>query len=261
MQKILQKVLRNWVGRRTFASDSISSHTKFHIMQDQRGQYGELTNIPSEIKTILKSLLDGVKDATKTDEHGGWQFGILESNARKGQIHALNYDWYAYGRDLHDGGFLGVIQVREFYRKKQNHFAQIRKSYFLMGQNEDGTYFAHPVSGQLIHAAVKRGADVVKSVQDWIFGTDYAKVIRQGDLCLVPVRAVKGVQIGFEKIIEKSHRLMADAIYLNGDVYAVNPNLVHLNGTHPTIQNLEGKFKVVVGRRAAYWSFAKPTLD
>jgi hypothetical protein len=100
---------------------------------------------------------------------------------------------------------------------------------------------------------------VVTAVQSWIFGTDYAKVIRQGDLCLIPVRSVKGVQVASELILQSSHRLCADKIHKNGDFYAVNPRLYHLNGTHPTL-NLEGKYKVVIGKRASFWSFAKPTI-
>lgn len=226
-----------------------------------RGAYNEITKMPAEIAAKCKALLDGVKNAAKVDEHGGWEFGILASNHRKGMVHAMNYDWYGVGYDIHDGQFLAVVQVREFYRRKASRFPEIRKSYFLLGQNEDATFFAHPVQSHKIHAAIKAGKDVVQSVQDWIFGTDYAKVIRQGDLCLVPVRSVKGEERGTEVILEKSHRLMADRILENGDIYAINPNMVHLNGTHPTIQNLTGKYKVIVGKRAAYWSFAKPTLD
>jgi len=226
-----------------------------------RGTYGEITKMPANESTKCKALLEGVKNAAKVDEHGGWTFGILDSNYKKGMIHTMNYDFYGVGYDIHDGAFLAVIQVREFYRRKDGRFPEIRKSYFLMGQNEDRTFFAHPVQSHKIHAAIKAGKDVVKSVQDWIFDTDYEKVIRQGDLCLVPVRSVKGEDRGTEVILEKSHRLMADRILENGDIYAVNPNMVHLNGTHPTIQNLVGKYKVVVGKRAAFWSFAKPTLD
>jgi hypothetical protein len=226
-----------------------------------RGSYNEITKMPENIRLLCADLLAGVKNAAKVDEHGGWEFGIIESNARKGRVHAMNYDWYGVGYDLHDGGFLGVIQVREFYRRKSSYFPEIRKSYFLIGKNEDGTFFAHPVESRAIHAAIKKGTDVVTAIQSWIFGTDYSKVIRQGDLCLVPVRSIKGEDRGTEIIIEKSHRLMADRIIENGDLYAVNPNMVHLNGTHPTIQNLTGKYKIIVGKRAAFWSFAKPTLD
>ena len=227
----------------------------------KRGPYNEIKEMPSEVKEQCKRLLEGVKNAAKIDEHGGWEFGLLASNHRKGMVHSMNYDWYAVGYDLHDGGFLAIIQVREFYRRKASRYPEIRKSYFLLGENEDKTFFAHPVQSHKIHAAIKAGKDVIKAAQDWIFGTDYAKVIRQGDLCLIPVRSVKGEEQGAEIIIEKSHRLMADRILENGDIYAVNPNMVHLNGTHPTIQNLVGKYKVVVGKRAKFWSFAKPTLD
>lgn len=227
----------------------------------KRGEWGEIIAMPTEIKALCNALLDGVRHAAKIDEHGGWEFGILESNYNKGRIHTMNYDWYGVGEDEHDGGFLAIVQVREFYRRKTGRFPQIRKSYFLLGKNEDDTFFAHPVEARVIHAAIRKDRDVVKAVQDWIFDCDYAKVLRQGDLCLIPVKSIKGVEIGTEKIVQESHRLMADKITENGSIYCVNPNLVHLPGTHPTLQNLIGKYKLVIGKRAAYWSFAKPTID
>ncbi|MBX2926995.1 MAG: hypothetical protein KF852_04105 [Saprospiraceae bacterium] len=216
--------------------------------------------MPAEIKIMCSGLLEGVKNAAKIDEHGGWEFGVVASNYKKGMIHALNYDWYGVGYDLHDGGFLAVLQVREFYRRKSSRFPEIRKSYFLIGQNEDATYFAHPVQSHKIHAAIRGGKDVVKACQDWIFETDYAKVIRQGDLCLVPVRSIKGEEKNTEIVIEESHRLLADKVLENGHLYAVNPKLYHMPGTHPDVEG-KGKYKVIVGRRASFWSFAKPTLD
>jgi hypothetical protein len=224
-----------------------------------RGDYSQITKMPTDISTLCTRLLKGVVSAEKIDEHGGWDFSADFDS--KGRGSALNYDWYGVGFDQHDGGFLGVLQVRQYVKVKKNYFPEIKKSYFLVGYNEDNTCFSHPVESRVIHSAIKRGADVVTAVQSWIFGTDYTKVIRQGDLCLIPVRSVKGVQISSELVLQGSHRLLADKIYENGDFYAVNPNLYHLNGTHPTLQNLVGKYKVVVGKRASFWSFAKPTID
>lgn len=227
----------------------------------KRGIYNEIISMPADVKTLCNQLMEGVRHAAKVDEHGGWEFGLIDSNYKKGMVHAINYDWYGVGYDQHDGGFLAVVQVREFYRRKASRFAEIRKSYFLLGTNEDGTYFAHSVESRVIHHAAKKGMDVVKAVQDWIFDCDYSRVIRQGDLCLIPVRSVKGEKLETtDVVLEQSHSLHADAIYENGSYYAINPNLVHIPGTHPQ-RKLEGKYKIVVGKRAAFWSFAKPTLD
>lgn len=232
-----------------------------NALQVNRGAYNEITTMPATEKALCNQLLEGVRNAAKTDEHGGWEFGILESNYNMGRIHSMNYDWYGIGYDQHDGGFLAVVQVREFYRRKASYYPEIRKSYFLLGKNEDGTYFAHPVESRVIHHAIRTDRDVVKAVQDWIFDADYSKVTRQGDLCLVPVRSVKGEKLETtDVILEKSHHLTAAAIYENGSYYAINPDLEHMPGTHPR-RTLEGKYKVIVGKRAAYWSFAKPTLD
>ena len=226
---------------------------------EKRGTYGELVNIPNTVLSKLTKLLENVKNAAKIDEHGGWEFGVLASNYRKGMIHAINFDWYAYGEDYHSGEFLAIIQVREFYRKKSSRFAQIRKSYFLLGTNEDQTVFSHPVESRVIHAAIKKGKDPIYAVQSWIFGCEYSKVYRQGDICLIPVQKVAGDDLTKEKVIEGSHIIYGDRITENGNVYVVNPTLIHKPGTHPDV-TAKGKFKVVIGKRAAYWSFAKPTL-
>lgn len=229
------------------------------VIEIKRGMYNEITSMPLEIKDKCEKLLAGVQNAAKIDEHGGWEFGLIASNGR-GRVQALNYDFYGVGYDCHTTEFLAVVQVREFYRAKASHFGQMRKSYFLIGQNEDETFFAHPVPAAKIHAAIRLGKDVIKAVQDWIFEADYAKVIRQGDLCFVPVRSLKGIEIANEINLQGSHHLVADKICENGHYYAVNPMMTHLPNTHPNIQ-AKGKYKVVVGNRARFWSFAKPTLD
>lgn len=228
----------------------------------KRGQYGEITEMPKNIKSKANILLEKVSKAAKIDEHGGWNFGILDSNYNKGLIHTINYDFYGVGLDIHNESFLAVIQVREFYRRKTNRYPQIRKNYFLLGKNEDGRCFSHSINGNVIHAAIKKDRDVIKAVQDWIFKCDYSKALRQGDLCLLPVRAIKGDIIeAKELLLEDSHQLLADQIYkFKNEHYCINPQLIHLKNTHPSISGI-GKYKVIIATRASFWGFAKPTLD
>lgn len=226
----------------------------------QRGSYNEIISMPAGIKQQAEQLIKDVTNAAKTDEHGGWDFGIISSNARRGGIHTLNYDFYGVGYDYHDGGFLAVVQIREFYRKKASYYPQIRKSYFLIGTNEDQTCFAHPVESRVIHSAIKSGKEVIYQVQSWIFGVDYSKVVRQGDVCLIPVTRTPGEEIENEQVLEGSHHIVGKAIFKNGELYAIDPVITHLPGTHPNY-NLKGKYKIVVGKRARFYSFAKPTLD
>jgi hypothetical protein len=230
----------------------------------KRGNYGEINTIAtfglnSVYHKQIKNLVNAAANAAKVDEHGSWDFG--SDFDRKGRGSALNWDLYGYGRDTHSRRLLIVIQIRQFVRRSKNYFANIKKSYFLIGRNEDNTVFAHSVPSRTIHHAINNGKDVVKACQDWIFGCDYAKVIRQGDIALIPAKKVSGEKISkTDVLIENSHRLTADAIAVNGSVYAQNPSMLHIPGTHPTISG-EGWYKVVVGNRASFHDFAAPTID
>ena len=228
----------------------------------KRGQYGEIIAMPKTINKKAMNLLNHMMKSTKMDEHGGWNFGLLDSEYKKGRTHAINYDFYGVGYDLHNEEFLAVIQIREFYRQKSSYYPEIRKNYFLLGRNEDGRYFAHPVESRVIHFAIRKGNDVIKAVQNWIFGADYSKVLRQGDICLLPVKKVKGDLYDKNEILmEDSHQLTAEKIFLyQGNYYCVNPSLVHLKNTHPSLSEV-GSFMVIVGNRTFSWSFASPTLD
>ena len=113
------------------------------------------------------------------------------------------------------------------------------------------------------YSAINKGKDVVKAVQDWIFGCDYKKVIRQGDLAMIPVKRLNPAAVALEgekHLIENSHELTSSDIRKNGELYALNPLLIHLPGTHPTVQ-ATGWYKIVVGKRASHWDFAAPTID
>lgn len=210
-------------------------------------------------KQVLK-LFSEARSSEKLDEHGNWEFG--SEFDRKGRGYAINWDLYGISRDFFSKRLLIVIQIRKWEKQYKNGFANIQKSYFLIGRNEDNTTFAHPVSAQVIHAAVKKDKDVVRACQDWIFGCDYSKVIRQGDLALIPVRRKEGMKLSESQLmIQGSHLLVAEALYSATFLYAQNPNLFHLPGTHPNLQNLSGLYKVVVGKRGHFYDFATPTID
>lgn len=211
-------------------------------------------------KQVL-NLFNEAKKADKVDEHGTWDFGF--DFDKKGRGSALNWDLYAVGRDMHSKRLLIVVQIRQYVKARKNYFPQIRKSYFLIGRNEDNHAFAHAVESRVIHNAIEKGKDVVKAVQDWIFGCDYHKVIRQGDVAMIPVKRINPaaeVLDGEKHLIEGSHELAAMDIRKNGELYARNPILVHQPGTHPTVSG-EGWYKIVVGKRASHWNFAAPTID
>lgn len=224
-------------------------------MKAERGIYGEIKAVSPRIKKQTTNLIDDIKNI---DEHGGWEFGAEFD--RKGRGSALNWDLYGHGRDMHSRRFLALIQVRQWEKRTRRGYARIRKNYFLMGRNEDNTVFAHPIQSRVIHSAIGNGRDVIKSVQKWIFGCNYADVVRQGDIAFVPLKRASGDTVEHTEVtIAESHKVSADEIRENSKaIYVFNPTSTH--PIHPTITE-EGWFKVVVGRRADYWQFAAPTKD
>ena len=227
-------------------------------MKIERGIYNEIKAVSPRIRKQTTNLINGVRE--NVDEHGAWEFGAEFD--KKGRGETLNWDLYAHGRDYHTRKFLAVIQVRQWHKATRRGYPRIRKNYFLLGRNEDNTVFAHPVQSRVIHSAIKNGQNVIRSVQRWIFGCDYEKVVRQGDVAFVPMKRVPAAADTVEQTevtIAESHEIIADEIRENGDyIYVRNPTSTH--PTHPEVE-VEGWFKVVVGRRARYWKFAAPTAD
>jgi len=228
----------------------------------ERDAYGQITRYPSP--KIRIQVADLVAQVSKNvDEHGNWNFGIQATSRGGRNGAALNWDCYAVGSDLHTGDFLAVIQIRQTRWNKYGNSS--RKSYYLIGRNEDATAFAHCVESRTIHAAIADGRDVIRACQTWMFGTEYAKVLRQGDIALVPVRSPKG-----DKTDERamsigsshgySHLLICEEVHRNGSIYVLNPTLTHNPGTHSTLR-AKGWHKVVTSNRAAQWDFSKVKID
>ena len=231
--------------------------------QTQRGSYGEIPfyTLDAETRERVAALVEAAAGAAKIDEHGSWDFGITRLNRRGTRWAALNWDLYGYGVDAHSGAPLAVIQVRQSVAGRR--WNQVRKNYFLVGTNEDGTAFAHPVSAHVVHHAIRAGQDVVRRVQDWIFGGDYGQVRRQGDIALIPLRRACGERTPLRSLLlEDSHELQASEIRFGagGVVYAKDPRLDHTPGAHPPV-TATGWHKIVSGRRASFWTFAAPTID
>jgi hypothetical protein len=224
-----------------------------------RGNWNEiiLSSLPLPTQEAVKALVEQAAETASTDEHGSWDFGCAFDKRGRGE--ALNWDLYGIGRDYHSGQHLIVIQVRQATVGKR--WTNVRKNYFLIGYNEDDTAFAHAVSANVVRSAINRGTDVIRACQDWMFGCDYATVLRQGDLALIPIRSPRAEAVGQRDItLENTHYLITEGMRFNGDLYVFNPVCLHLNGTHPVIE-AQGWYKVAIGQRAATWAFASPTAD
>lgn len=240
----------------------------------QRGEYDQIIidSLEADLKTKVTTLVKKVIEGKKIDEHGGWDFGI-ESLDRKGRTWvSLNWDLYGVGNDVHSGNLLAVIQVRQSVKpRKSRDWVQTKKSYFLLGTNEDETSFAHPVDFRSVRDAIRKDKDVILAVQNWIFQGDYIRMVRQGDMALLPLLVKPNLKNATEIMSESlvlssndndtgTHRLTADRVYQNNNLYALNPRLVHEPGTHPYV-SAQGWCKIIVGQRGRFWNFAKPTID
>lgn len=197
------------------------------------------------------------------DEHGGWT--SMADIDKHGRGEAINTD--IYGIDYKNNLF--VVQVRQYRKRYKNGFSNVRKNYFLIGYNENGNPFAHPIQAQTVHAAIKKDPSIespVRAAQAWIWGIDQEsldKILRNGDVALIPVNRnfVKDVQMITSPMrIIDSHFIYTKKIYRNGAIYAFNPTIRHMKGQHPT-QKGKGWYKIMIGNRAGFHNFARPTRD
>jgi len=224
-----------------------------------RGTYDEIRmdSLDLETRQAIQKLVEAA--GSSSDEHGSWEFGAAFDRKHRGT--ALNWDLYDYGHDPHSGQLLAIIQIRQAIVGKR--WTNVRKNYFLCGYNEDRRAFAHSVSAAVVRSAVNRGVDAVKAVQDWMFGCDYNLILRQGDMALIPVRALRGAEPVEQReiILENSHQVIGQLAFGDGGLYVREATVLHLNGTHPVIQVNGQWHRVAFGQRADYWKFARPTKD
>lgn len=240
---------------------------KYAALQVQRYRNDWLQSRGAE-PAGLSDAWQCVRDIEKNaDEHGGWeQRSEWDSKGRGEQI---TVDLYGIDAAAH----LYVIQVRQSFRTHKNWFLSVRKSYFMIGYNENGNSFAHAISASVVHAAIRRDPSPespVRAAQAWICGIDEKRlpeVLRNGDVALIPAKCPQkdvmifsGGEYRVDDDVAADHHLIANEIRANGAIYANNPTLYHRKNQHPSASG-EGWYKVVVGRRADFWSFARPTKD
>jgi hypothetical protein len=183
---------------------------------------------------------------------------------------AVNHDVYGYDADRD----LAVFQVRHFFRRYRNGFANTRKAYFLVGYTETGAPFRHPVSAHTIRAAIRRGADpaeVVQVAEQWIFGVtpkQHARSVRQGDILMFPARgrpASDAKPVGRRLLLLDSHELHAHEILQDakGEIWAYDPAIYHLKEQHVPLYapDVDGWWIVRPGREGVTYDFAERLGD
>lgn len=121
------------------------------------------------------------------------------------------------------GEGLGLVRIlrKRVYAKSCQWFPQITFAHYLVGKNEDGTHFEHPVA---------RTCETVEEAIAWIWQNKEKKILfRQGDIALITGRASKGI------CLPEKHR--------------VSGNLI-IHPTHPPIPFPGKNQKIIIARRA-----------
>ena len=193
---------------------------------------------------------------------------IAFDHAHRGD--AVNDALYGYdaARDL------AVFQVRHFFRRYRDGFANTHKSYFLVGFTETGAPFRHPVSAHTIRAAGRRGdspAEVVRTAERWIFAVtpaQYARAVRQGDVLMFPARgrpAPDADRLGRRLLLLNSHEIRAHEIVedVKGEIWAYDPAIYHLKEQHIPLYapDVDGWWIVRPGREGTTHDFAERLGD
>jgi hypothetical protein len=142
------------------------------------------------------------------DEHGP---GYNASSGDYISLHGLDYvgPWESHKAPYHDMGSdgLGLVAVERtrVYARSSKWRPSSVTTYFLVGRNESGTYFSHPVSPN---------CKTVEEAVQWIWnGMAYKIIQRQGDIALVgastgpkmPHRLPWGHKIKGDMIIHETH--------------------------------------------------------
>lgn len=235
--------------------DTISKRSLPQAVTFQRGEYGELGGVLFD--TTASAVLD------KLDKCLPASFVSFD---KKGRGDALNVDLYGWDPDEE----VGVVQVRQAFRRYRDGFLNIRKTYVLCGYNEIGTAFRHPVSAHAVRGAVNAGADPVQTVrasQRWMWGVTSKQleaVRRQGDILIVPERGTPRGELteqGTEARLAGTHIVRSERIVTttNGRLYALRPTLIHTKNQHrdaraPMADN--SWYSVRVAHEAEAWDFS-----
>ena len=215
-----------------------------------RDAYHALREVPAEIS----SLVDRVSS------EAGWVLGV-ESSGRYGRrsyvFEARNISVYGYSIAPQP---LALVQIRRYL---QNRYGKsVRKSYALVGIDEGDQLFAHVLPSSPLQWSGIAGMtpeQAIQKAESVIFRVPVAKldtIIRQGDIAIVPVRAIPGAASRVEPSVslhewtmENSHDLTVDGdLYQNGDDLYANGliEIDHAKGQHHPV-DYSGKARIVIG--------------
>lgn len=156
------------------------------------------------------------------DEHGYNRGDYMNT-------HSIDFipSWESVKSPYFDMGGEGLALVsvsrKRVYARSSSWGPSYAETRYLVGKNEAGTYFAHPVPKNIA---------TVKDAISWIWsGLENYIIVRQGDIALVVGKGPKGLDK-----LPSGHNVKGD-------------NIVH--DTHPAIPVPSKGQKIIIGRRAS----------
>jgi hypothetical protein len=178
--------------------------------------------------------------AVDQDHHGIYQSGddvyisVIEAVNTKKDLKK----YHASGELL---ALVKVSRERTYSKQYTRQFGKGRRSdKYLIGQNETGTRFAHPVSDS---------CETLEQAINWIW--DNNKIIaRHGDIAITESKTVKNLtgQIVNEYQIMDSH-VFTGELHKNGSTYVRNGTLIHKKGQHPDVHIGNDWMKIIRAKR------------
>ncbi len=175
---------------------------------------------------VRKSALDLASKANvKSDEHRSWDRGDHLT------VSSLDFvpPWESAAAPYHDMGGEGLALVTvtrtRVYAKSSRYAPSEVSTTFLVGRNECGTYFSHPVSPN---------CTTVEEAVQWIWnGKAYNIISRQGDIALISGNGGPKMP----KYLPSGHKVAGGFV---------------LHETHPALpMPYKPGERIIVGRRAA----------
>lgn len=222
-----------------------------------RGLYDQIISLTdlSGVKTLPSTVIETFSEALPET------FAEFDSKSRGD---ALSLDLYGVSDDRQ----CAVVQIRHSFRKYRDGYLNVHKDYVLVGINETGLSFRHPVSSGAVRAAIRKApqdaASAVTGAQRWMWGVTDAQLAmgrRQGDILLVPAKGRPG---GCDEIDERvvlvggSHEVHARSFVrtAKGIIYAEAPTIRHSKNQHEVLYaDDDGWYSVRVGQEAATWAW------
>lgn len=140
-----------------------------------------------------------------------------------------------------------MFQIRHAFRRTRSGYLSTHKDYVLVGLNESGTMFRHPVSAHPIRAAARIDPHdplaPIRAAQRWMWQVTAKQLERahgQGDVLIVPERLSPPESAPIhesEVVLGGSQFLRADTLtWFNGRQYARRPTLHHIKRQDLTIR-------------------------